>query len=64
MEWEKNFKDENRRLKFFGEMTTKVKCTFSQWFLTQFTNPPAWFDARLSYTRTLAIMSIVGAMLG
>ena len=45
-------------------MKKRVKCTFSQWFLTQFPDPSAWFDARLSYTRTLAIMSMVGTMMG
>ncbi|RYO96297.1 hypothetical protein DL763_003270 [Monosporascus cannonballus] len=35
-----------------------------QWFISQFPNPTAWFAARLRYTRSCAVMSMVGTILG
>ncbi|KAI1864693.1 hypothetical protein JX265_008417 [Neoarthrinium moseri] len=35
-----------------------------QWFVSQFPNPSAWFAARLRYTRSSAVMSMVGTILG
>jgi serine/threonine-protein kinase ATR len=35
-----------------------------EWFVSQFPNPPAWLAARLRYTRTCAVMSMVGTILG
>lgn len=37
---------------------------FHEWFLEMFSDPAAWFAARLRYTRTCAVMSIVGTVLG
>jgi serine/threonine-protein kinase ATR len=34
------------------------------WFIAQFPNPSAWFAARLKYTRSCAVMSMVGTILG
>jgi serine/threonine-protein kinase ATR len=34
------------------------------WFVQQFPNPSAWFSARLKYTRSCAVMSMVGTILG
>ena len=34
------------------------------WFIAQFPNPSAWFAARLKYTRSAAVMSMVGTILG
>ncbi|EGX95160.1 phosphatidylinositol 3- and 4-kinase, putative [Cordyceps militaris CM01] len=34
------------------------------WFVQQFPNPSAWFAARLRYTRSCAVMSMVGTILG
>lgn len=34
------------------------------WFTQQFPNPSAWFSARLRYTRSCAVMSMVGTILG
>ncbi|KAK3372021.1 phosphatidyl inositol 3-kinase-like protein [Podospora didyma] len=34
------------------------------WFISQFPNPSAWFSARLRYTRSCAVMSMVGTILG
>ncbi|XP_076350485.1 serine/threonine-protein kinase ATR-like isoform X2 [Tachypleus tridentatus] len=37
---------------------------FSEWFLTTFLDPTAWYLARLAYCRTTAVMSMVGYVLG
>lgn len=34
------------------------------WFIQQFPSPDAWFAARLRYTRSCAVMSMVGTILG
>ncbi|KAK3330577.1 hypothetical protein B0H66DRAFT_579779 [Apodospora peruviana] len=34
------------------------------WFISQFPNPSAWFAARLKFTRSCAVMSMVGTILG
>jgi serine/threonine-protein kinase ATR len=34
------------------------------WFVMQFPNPSAWFAARLRYTRSCAVTSMVGTILG
>lgn len=34
------------------------------WFIQQYPNPSAWFAARLKYTRSCAVMSMVGTILG
>lgn len=34
------------------------------WFIDQFPNPSSWFAARLRYTRSCAVMSMVGTILG
>ena len=37
---------------------------FHEWFVETFPEPDAWFTARLRYTRSCAVMSIVGHALG
>jgi len=37
---------------------------FHEWFVEMFPEPGAWFTARLRYTRSCAVMSIVGHVLG
>ena len=37
---------------------------FHEWFVEMFPEPGAWFAARLRYTRSCAVMSIVGHVLG
>ncbi|ETN46988.1 uncharacterized protein HMPREF1541_01178 [Cyphellophora europaea CBS 101466] len=37
---------------------------FHEWFIDSFPDPSAWFAARLRYTRSCAVMSIVGHVLG
>lgn len=35
-----------------------------EWFIETFPGPEAWYSARLMFTRTSAVMSIVGHILG
>ncbi|ESZ94262.1 hypothetical protein SBOR_5330 [Sclerotinia borealis F-4128] len=55
----------DKQLSFF---TDKVlggfKPVFYLWFIQQFPEPSAWFAARLRYTRSCAVMSMVGTILG
>ena len=37
---------------------------FSEWFSRTFPDPQTWHLARLGYTRTTAVMSMVGYLLG
>ncbi|KJE97226.1 hypothetical protein CAOG_09113 [Capsaspora owczarzaki ATCC 30864] len=37
---------------------------FGAWFLSMFPDPLAWYAARLAYARTLAVMSMVGYIVG
>jgi len=37
---------------------------FHRWFLNNFTEPTAWLEARLAYSRTLAVMSMIGFVVG
>lgn len=37
---------------------------FHEWFVEMYPEPGAWFNARLRYTRSCAVMSIVGHVLG
>jgi serine/threonine-protein kinase ATR len=51
------------------EVFTKVlqkrhPAVFGEWFRECFTNPHNWYQARSSYIKTTAVMSIVGYMLG
>lgn len=37
---------------------------FHEWFYSTFPEPSAWLEARLSYGRTAAVMSMIGFILG
>ena len=37
---------------------------FSDWFLRTFRDPTSWYNARVAYCRTTAVMSIAGYILG
>jgi len=37
---------------------------FHEWFLENFPDPGSWFSSRLCYSRTTAVMSMVGYILG
>lgn len=53
------------KTKIFSEkVLSKFPPVFHDWFVESFPDPSAWFNARLRYTRTAAVMSIVGHVLG
>lgn len=53
------------KLPFFTEKILKqFPPIFHRWFVQQFPEPSAWFAARLRYTRSCAVMSMVGTILG
>lgn len=43
---------------------TEHKPVLHEWFKMEFPNPSSWYIARTSYVRTLAVMSVVGYVLG
>jgi len=49
---------------FTNTLLPKHPPTFHEWFLETFSDPAAWFASRLRYTRTSAVMSMVGTVLG
>ncbi|CAO1622863.1 unnamed protein product [Sympodiomycopsis kandeliae] len=56
---------ENRAAQLFeSKVLTRYPPVFHEWFLNTFPEPASWLRARLSYSRTAAVMSIVGHVLG
>lgn len=49
---------------FTYHVLPKFPPVFHEWFVDMFPEPGAWFAARLKYTRSCAVMSIVGHVLG
>ncbi|KAI4194332.1 MAG: hypothetical protein LQ350_007823 [Teloschistes chrysophthalmus] len=49
---------------FTEQILAKFPSVFHEWFVDMFPEPGAWFTARLRYTRSCAVMSIVGHVLG
>jgi len=49
---------------FPDRVITSFPAVFHEWFVESFPDPSAWFNARLRYTRSAAVMSIVGHVLG
>ncbi|KAF2457856.1 hypothetical protein BDY21DRAFT_320173 [Lineolata rhizophorae] len=56
-------KDEEN-LPLFTELCREYPPVVYEWFLETFPQPESWFAGRLRYTRTSAVMSIVGHSLG
>jgi serine/threonine-protein kinase ATR len=55
----------NDDIKFFTDkVLVEIFPVFHSWFIQQFNDPSAWFVARLKYTRSCAVMSMVGTILG
>ncbi|GAA6005621.1 hypothetical protein JCM10207_005273 [Rhodosporidiobolus poonsookiae] len=50
--------------RFEREVLTQFPSVFHDWFLENFPEPSAWHRARLAYSRTAAVISIVGFVLG
>ena len=49
---------------FTDRILSNFPSVFHEWFVDMFPEPGAWFAARLRYTRSCAVMSIVGHVLG
>ncbi|CCH42199.1 Serine/threonine-protein kinase [Wickerhamomyces ciferrii] len=49
---------------FKTEILDKYPPVLYQWFIENFPDPSSWYHARNNYTRTTAVMSMVGYMLG
>jgi serine/threonine-protein kinase ATR len=55
--------DANTRI-FTEDVLGLFPAVLPDWFISQFSNPSVWFAARLKYTRSCAVMSMVGTILG
>lgn len=53
-----------QRRNWFRGILTKNAPVFADWFRERFTTPHNWYEARNSYVRTTAVMSLVGYILG
>lgn len=51
-------------LKFTNNFFPQFTPCFHKWFLSQFTEPTAWFEARTAYTRSVAVWSALGHVVG
>jgi serine/threonine-protein kinase ATR len=49
---------------FQDQILTMFPPVFHDWFVDTFPDPSNWFNARLRYTRSAAVMSMVGHVLG
>ncbi|KAL7276740.1 serine/threonine-protein kinase M1 [Rhizina undulata] len=53
------------RLPIFTDMIIpRFPPVFHEWFVEMFSEPSAWFASRLAFSRTCAVMSMVGYVLG
>lgn len=55
---------EKKREIFLKTLLPRHPPVFAEWFRYRFTTPHNWYQARCSYIKTLAVMSIVGYILG
>lgn len=53
-----------KRRKFIEYMLKQTPSVFGDWFFNQFSDHQSWYTARMSYTRTAAVISIVGYIMG
>jgi serine/threonine-protein kinase ATR len=57
--------DHKDHVKLFTEdLVPKFPPYFYRWFIDISPEPSAWFETRLRYTRTTAVMSMVGHIFG
>ncbi|XP_041373194.1 serine/threonine-protein kinase ATR-like [Gigantopelta aegis] len=53
------------KMKIFREkFLPRHPSVFKEWFLRTFPDPTSWYNARLAYARTCAVVSVVGYILG
>ena len=57
-------KNDKRIELFQKQVLDKYPPVFHKWFVQQFPEPSAWFASRIRYTRSCAVMSMVGTILG
>lgn len=50
--------------KYFKLLTSRYPPVLWEWFVDEFSGPTAWFESRMKFSRTLAVMSFVGYVLG
>ncbi|GAA5994714.1 protein kinase MEC1 [Rhodotorula paludigena] len=50
--------------RFENEVLSQFPSVFHEWFLENFPEPSSWHRARLGYSRTAAVISMVGFVLG
>ncbi|TIC65516.1 hypothetical protein E3Q01_02063 [Wallemia mellicola] len=48
----------------FAQVLKRYPKVFHEWFIEMFPEPSEWLKARMTYSRTLAVMSITGFVLG
>ena len=54
-----------RKLEVYREkLLPKHPPIFNEWFLRTFADPTSWYNARVAYCRTAAVMSMTGYILG
>ena len=49
---------------FKGKQHDSSPTVLREWFVRSFSDPQAWFAARLAFTRTTAVMSMMGYVIG
>ncbi|CEJ55236.1 Putative UVSB PI-3 kinase [Penicillium brasilianum] len=49
---------------FNTKILAKLPCVLHEWFIEMFPETESWFTARMRYTRSAAVMSMVGYVLG
>lgn len=49
---------------FLKELLPRHPPVFDEWFLRSFPNPTSWYSSRLAYAHSVAVMSMVGYILG
>ncbi|CUS11697.1 unnamed protein product [Tuber aestivum] len=59
-----NCSQATRMATFTDEILPKFPPVFHEWFAELFSEPSAWLASRLAYSRTSAVMSMVGYVLG
>lgn len=55
---------QNNLIRQFQEICAEIPPVLHSWFVEQFSDPAVWYMARKSFTRTAAVMSIVGYIIG
>jgi hypothetical protein len=56
--------DGARALRYRGEILPHFPAVFHRWFLSCFPDPAAWLACRLTFTRSAAVWSMVGHVIG